>query len=74
MKIVDTRSEHHTPFGNVGVGTIFMYDHEIYMKINTMQSPAGRSVNAIMLGMGNDVRFGNEELVTPIKCELHIVD
>lgn len=74
MKVVDTRSEQRTKFVEIGVGTTFMYDHEIYMKMGTMQSPAGRTVNAIVLRSGNDVRFGDGELVTPVKCELHIVD
>lgn len=74
MKVIDKRMETKKTFSSIGVGSTFMYDHELYMKINLMQSPAGRTVNAIMLGLGNDVRFGDEELVTPVKCELHIVD
>ena len=74
MKVVDTRSEHRTKFGDLGVGTTFIYDYTLYMKMGTMQSPAGRTVNAIVLNSGNDVRFDDGELVTPVKCELHIVD
>ena len=74
MKVVDKRMETKKRFSSIGVGGTFMYDHELYMKMAPMQSPAGRTVNAIMLGLGNDVRFCDDELVTPVKCELHIVD
>lgn len=74
MRVVDKRMETKKSFSSIGLGDTFLYDHELYMKMGPMQSPAGRTVNAIMLGLGNDVRFGDEELVTPVKCELHIVD
>lgn len=74
MKVVDKRMETKKSFASIGVGSTFLYDHEFYMKTGPMQSPAGHTVNAIMLGFGNDVRFGDEEMVTPVKCELHIVD
>ena len=74
MKIVDTRSTSTKAFGSLSKGDTFMYDSEIYMKVAEMQSPAGRTVNAIMLGLGSDVRFCELELVEPINCELCIVD
>lgn len=74
MTVIDKRSEPRMPFRAMKIGETFMYDHELYMKMSIMQSPAGRTVNAIMLGLGNDVRFCDDELVTPVKCELHIVD
>lgn len=73
MEIVDERNENRKQFCEMGIGETFMYDSEIYMKVNTMQSPAGRTVNAIRLERGNDVRFGDEERVVPVKCKLHIV-
>ena len=74
MKVVDTRSISTQAFGGLKRGDTFMYDNEIYMKVAEMQSPAGRTVNAIMLGLGSDVRFCELELVEPINCELRIVD
>lgn len=74
MKVIDKRMETKKSFSSIKVGGTFLYNHELYMKMGTMRSPAGRTVNAVMLGLGNDVRFGDEELVTPVKCELHIVD
>ena len=74
MKIVDTRSTGTKAFGSLSKGDTFMYNNEIYMKVAEMQSPAGRTVNTIMLGLGTDVRFCELELVEPINCELCIVD
>ena len=74
MKVIDKRMETKKTFSSMGVGSTFLYDHTLYMKMGTMQSPAGRIVNAVVLDSGNDVRFGDGELVTPVKCELHIVD
>ena len=74
MKIVDTRSAGTKAFGSLDKGDTFMYSNEIYMKVAEMRSPSGRTVNAIMLGLGGDVRFYESELVEPINCELRIVD
>ena len=74
MKVVDERMETKKSFSSIEVGVTFLYDHELYMKIGTMKSPTGYLVNAIKLGLGSDERFGDSELVIPVKCELHIVD
>ena len=74
MKIVDTRKTATKTFGSLDRGDIFMYNNEIYMKVAEMQSPAGRTVNAIMLGLGSDVRFCELKQVEPINCELRIVN
>ena len=73
MKIVDTRRATKT-FGSLDKGDTFMYNNEIYMKVAEMQTPAGRAVNAIMLGLGIDVRLCELEQVEPINCELHIAN
>lgn len=74
MKVVDTRRTATKAFGSLDRGDIFMYNNEIYMKVAEMQSPADRTVNAIMLGLGLDTRFCELEQVEPINCELRIVN
>lgn len=74
MKIVDKRVSNAKCFAAVNTGDTFMYENEIYMKVSASITRDGCNFNTIMLGLGRRVQFNADELVIPVKCELHIVD
>ena len=75
MKVVDKRSFTGELFDNLSVGDTFTYDYEVYMKMGTMKCPQTNCTgNAINLATGTIVFFGSGEHITPVKCELTIMD
>lgn len=75
MKIVDKRLESKKCFSSLNPGDTFMENSEIYIKVDMSITRGGENFNAIRLGLlGTRVAFAPEELVTPVNCELHIID
>lgn len=75
MKVVDKRLGSKTCFSSLNPGDTFMENNEIYIKVDMSITRGGENFNAIRLGMlGTRVAFAPEELVTPVSCELYIID
>ena len=75
MKVVDKRSFTGERYDNLSVGDTFTYDYEVYMKMGAMKCPhTGETGNAINLATGTIVFFGANEHITPVKCELTIME
>jgi hypothetical protein len=75
MKVVDKRSFTGERFDKFSVGDTFIYDYEVYMKMGTMKCPhTGEQGNAINLATGTIVFFSANEHITPVRCELTLMD
>lgn len=66
MKIVNDRTRVNVTFERLYIGATFMFDRKLYMKINY--------TDAVNLHNGLATSVDDNNLVEPVKVELHIVD
>lgn len=67
MNIIDNRETCPYFFANLRNGEVFDFNGDIFVKVDNYCG-----INAIMLKNGNSSTFEQDDVVTPVNCELVI--
>ena len=72
MKITKKHNEGLTSFFGVDTGDTFLFDNQVYLKINRIDPEEGAFVNAVRLNTGEVYGFNAETRVKIVESELVI--
>lgn len=70
MKITKKHNDGLTSFFAVNTGDTFLFDNEVYLKLDRIDPEEGDSINAICLNDGDVSWFNNDIRVKIVQAEL----